>query len=220
MKKPTSSSNSRGCPQKLGRHYRILKPIPRARRALTKLWFRVLLLALVTEWGARRRALIIWRRRRRPDLDGPLDGLIDQVFLPWLYILDELIYQYISDKEIVDILGEELGKEYLTQVDMKEYHEGKVLFEVLAGASLAAKKTMAQSLTLISQYLGNPQFLEYLADMGYYVDQLTLLDMWMMASEWKDRQDLIKPLTPQMEARRQQKIQQQQQGPLQTQMQP
>jgi hypothetical protein len=152
-------------------------------------------------------------------LDGPLDGLIDQVFLPWLYILDELIYQYISDKEIVDILGEELGKDYLTQVDMKAYHEGKVIFEVLAGASLAAKKTMAQSLTLISQYLGNPQFLEYLADMGYYVDQLTLLDMWMMASEWKDRQDLIKPLTPQMEARRQQKIQQQQQGPLQTQMQ-
>lgn len=152
-------------------------------------------------------------------LDGPLDGLIDQVFLPWLYILDELIYQYISDKEIVDILGEELGKEYLDQINMKDYHEGKVIFEVLAGASLAAKKTMAQSLTLISQYLGNPQFLEYLADMGYYVDQLTLLDMWMMASEWKDRQDLIKPLTPDMEKRRAAKLQQQQQGPLQTQMQ-
>jgi hypothetical protein len=152
-------------------------------------------------------------------LDGPLDNLIDQVFEPWLYILDELIYQYISDKEIVDILGDELGQDYKTKVNMKEYHEGKVIFEVLAGASLAAKKTMSQSLTLISQYLGNPQFLEYLADMGYYVDQLTLLDMWMMASEWKDRQDLIKPLTPDMEKRRQQKIQQQQQGPLQTQMQ-
>ena len=151
-------------------------------------------------------------------LDGPLDGLIDQVFLPFLYILDELIYQYISDKEIVDILGEELGKDYIAQVDMKAYHEGKVIFEVLAGASLAAKKTMAQSLTLISQYLGNPQFLEYLADLGYYVDQLTLLDMWMMASEWKDRQDLIKPLTPDMEKRRAQKLQQQQQGPMQTQM--
>ncbi len=152
-------------------------------------------------------------------LDGPLDNLIDQVFEPWLYILDELIYTYISDKEIVDILGDQLGEEYKQQVNMKEYHAGKVVFEVLAGASLAAKKTMAQSLTLISQYLGNPQFLEYLADMGFYVDQLTLLDMWMMASEWKDRQDLIKPLTPAMEARRQAKLQQQQQGPMQTQMQ-
>lgn len=151
-------------------------------------------------------------------LDGPLDGLIDQVFMPWLYILDELIYQYISDKEIVDILGDELGEDYKTKVNMKEYHAGKVIFEVLAGSSLSAKRTMAQSLTLISQYLGNPQFLEFLADQGYYVDQLTLLDMWMMASEWKDRQDLIKPLTPQMEARRAQKLQQQQQGPMQSQM--
>src|SRR6204780_1705145 len=152
-------------------------------------------------------------------LDGPLDSLIDQVFEPWLYILDELIYQYLSDKEIVDILGDELGQDYKQKVNMKEYHEGKVTFEVLAGASLSAKKTMAQSLVLLEQFLANPQFLEFLADQGYYVDQLTLLDMVMMASDWKDRRDLIKPLTPQMEARRAQKLQQQQQGPMQTQMQ-
>jgi hypothetical protein len=151
-------------------------------------------------------------------LDGPLDGLIDQVFEPWLYILDELIYTYLSDKEIVDILGDELGQDYKQQVNMKEYHEGKVTFEVLAGASLSAKKTMAQSLVLLEQFLANPQFLEFLADQGYYVDQLTLLDMVMMASDWKDRRDLIKPLTPKMEARRQQKLQQQQQGPMQSQM--
>ena len=30
-------------------------------------------------------------------------------------------------------------------------------YEVLAGASLAAKRTMAQSLTLITQILENPQ---------------------------------------------------------------
>ena len=42
--------------------------------------------------------------------------------------------------------------------------------------------------------------------------------MVMMASDWKDRRDLIKPLTPKMEARRQQKLQQQQQGPMQSQM--
>jgi hypothetical protein len=168
-------------------------------------------------------------------LDGPLDAFLDQVFLPWLYILDELIFTYLSDKEIKDILGDELGKDYLASFDqdvdpadpnktikvdgMQEYHNGKVTFEVLAGASLSAKKTMAQSLVLLEQFLANPQFLEFLADQGYYVDQLTLLDMVMMASDWKDRRDLIKPLTPQMEARRQQKLQQQQQGPLQTQMQ-
>ena len=72
-------------------------------------------------------------------LDGPLDNFLDQVFVPWLYILDELIFNYISDAQIVDILGEQKGKEYLSQIDLKEYHEGKVTFEVLAGSSLSAK---------------------------------------------------------------------------------
>ena len=151
-------------------------------------------------------------------LDGPLDNFLDQVFVPWLYILDELIFNYISDAQIVDILGEQKGKEYLSQIDLKEYHEGKVTFEVLAGSSLSAKRTMAQSLTLITQFMQNPEFNEYLADMGLYIDWKMVFDMYMMASEWKDGDDIIKPLTPQMEARRQAKMQQQQQGPMQTQM--
>jgi len=149
-------------------------------------------------------------------LDGPLDNFIDQVFTPFLYILDELIFYYMSDQEIQDILGEEKGKDY--KVDLQKYHDGKIEFEVLASSSLAAKRTMAQSLTLITQFMQNPGFNEYLADMGMYIDWKTVFDMWLMASEWKDSQDIIKPLTPEMEQRRQAKIQQQQQGPMQTQM--
>lgn len=151
-------------------------------------------------------------------LDGPLDNFLDQVFVPFLYILDELIFKYISDAQIVDILGEELGQEYLQQIDMNEYHAGKVKFEVLAGASLAAKKVMVQSLTILTQFMQNPEFNEYLADMGLYIDYKQIFDMYMMASEWKDGRDIVKPLTPQMEARRQAKLQQQQQGPMQNQL--
>ena len=151
-------------------------------------------------------------------LDGPLDNFLDQVFLPWLYILDGLIFNYISDAQIVDILGEQKGKEYLAQIDLKDYHEGKVEFEVLAGSSLSAKRTMAQSLTLITQFMQNPEFNEYLADMGLFIDWQMVFNMYMMASEWKDGDDIIKPMTPQMEARRQAKMQQQQQGPMQNTM--
>ena len=151
-------------------------------------------------------------------LDGPLDNFLDQVFVPFLYILDELIFKYISGAQIVDILGEELGKDYLQEIDMNEYHAGKVKFEVLAGASLAAKKVMVQSLTILTQFMQNPEFNEYLADMGLYIDYKQIFDMYMMASEWKDGRDIVKPLTQQMEARRQAKIQQQQQGPLQNQL--
>lgn len=151
-------------------------------------------------------------------MDGPLDNFLDQVFTPFLYILDELVFRFVTDKELQDILGEELAKDY--KADLTKYHESfrKIQFEVLAGASLAAKRTMSQSLTLITQFMTNPQFNEYLADIGMYIDWKQVFDMWLMASEWKDRQDIVKPLTKEMEDRRQAKIQQQQQGPLQNQM--
>lgn len=140
-------------------------------------------------------------------LDGPLDNFIDQVFKPFLYILDKLVFEYMPDSEIVAILGQELGKDY--KVDLQEYHDGKVEYEVLAGSSLAAKRTMAQSLTLITQIFENPTIQQNLADInGEYIDFKPILNMWMEASEWKNRQDIIKPLTPEMKLKRQQQTQQ------------
>ena len=151
-------------------------------------------------------------------MDGPLDNFLDQVFTPFLYILDELVLRYVSDAELHDILGEKMGEDY--KADLQKYHDSfsKIEFEVLAGASLAAKRTMQQSLTLITQFMTNPQFNEYLADIGLFIDWEQIFDMWLMASEWKDRQDIIKKMTPEMEQRRAAKMQQQQQGPLQNQM--
>lgn len=149
-------------------------------------------------------------------LDGPLDNFIDQVFKPFLYILDELVFGYMTDQEIKDILGEELGKDYLDKLDLQEFHDGKVLFEVLAGSSLAAKRVMAQSLTLITQIFQNPEIQQFLAEVqGQYIDWTVILNMWLEASEWKDRQDVIKPMTDQMK----QMLAQKQQGPQQMAMQ-
>jgi hypothetical protein len=139
-------------------------------------------------------------------LDGPLDNLIDQVFLPFLYIMDYLVKCYVSDAEIMRILGDEMGKDY--QLDLKDFHSGKVEYEILAGASLAAKRTMAQSMALLTQIFENPGMQENLADInGEYIDFKPILNMWMEASEWKDKNDIIKPMTPVMVQRRQQKSQ-------------
>jgi hypothetical protein len=130
-------------------------------------------------------------------LDGPLDNFIEQVFSPFLYILDELVIEYISDAELTFICGEELGKAYV--LDLQKYHEGRMEFEVLAGASLSAKRIMAQSLTLITQIFENPQIQQNLAEInGEYIDFKPILSMWMEASEWKNRNDIIKPLTAEM----------------------
>lgn len=135
-------------------------------------------------------------------LDGPLDNFIEQVFTPFLYILDDLILNYISDKEIYDILGEEMGKDY--EVDLDAFHSAKIEYEVLAGAALAAKRTMAQSMTLLTQIFENPQIVEQLADTNEeYIDWKEILSMWLEASEWKNKNDIIKPMTAQMKQKRQ-----------------
>jgi hypothetical protein len=152
-------------------------------------------------------------------LDGPLDNFIEQVFKPWLYILDDLVFMYLSDAEIFSILGDEKGQDF--EVDLQKFHEAKIEYEVLAGASLAAKRTMSQSMTLIEQIFTNPNVQEFLADINQeYVDIKEILKMWMEASEWKNFNDIVKPMTPKMIQDRQAKSQAaQQQSKLATQQQ-
>ena len=150
-------------------------------------------------------------------LDGPLDNFIEQVFKPWLYILDMLVFEYFSDAEIYRILGQEKGKDF--EVDLAAFHDGIVEYEVLAGASLAAKRTMSQSMTLITQIFENPTIQQNLAEINEeYIDFRQILKMWMESSEWKDFNDIVKPMTQEMKDRQKQKGQAaQQQSKLATQ---
>jgi hypothetical protein len=135
-------------------------------------------------------------------LDGPLDNFIEQVFKPFLYVLDMLVFKYFSDGELFTILGDEMGKEF--EVDLQQFHDARHEYEVLAGASLAAKRTMAQSISLITQILENPMIQQNLAEINEeYIDFKVILDMWLQASEWKDKNDIIKPLTSAMKAKQQ-----------------
>ena len=135
-------------------------------------------------------------------LDGPLDNFIEQVFKPWLYVLDMLVFENFSDAEIYKILGEEMGKDF--ELSMQDFHDAVIEYEVLAGASLAAKRTMSQSMTLITQIFENPTIQENLADINEeYIDFKEILKMWMQASEWKDFNDIVKPMTQAMKDKRQ-----------------
>jgi hypothetical protein len=134
-------------------------------------------------------------------LDGPLDNFIEQVFKPWLYVLDMLVFENFSDAEIYKILGEEMGKDF--ELSMQDFHDAIIEYEVLAGASLAAKRTMSQSMTLITQIFENPTIQENLADINEeYIDFKEILKMWMQASEWKDFNDIVKPMTQAMKDKR------------------
>lgn len=153
-------------------------------------------------------------------LDGPLDNFIEQVFKPFLYILDELVFEYMTDQEIKDILGEKLGKDYLTKFNMQAFHDRKIMYEVLAGSSMAARRTMSQSLPIMFQLFQNAEIQQFLGEVqSKYIDWSVLLDMLLEVSEWRDKQDVIKPMTEDMKKMMAQKQQGQQQAQIAGQMQ-
>jgi hypothetical protein len=136
-------------------------------------------------------------------LDGPLDNFIEQVFKPFLSIIDMLVFNVMSDAAILHILGKEMGDNFLDAFKIQEYHDAQIEYEVLAGSSLAAKRTMAQSMVMLTQILDNPQIQTQLAEINEeYIDFKPIINMWLEASEWKNKQDIIKPMTKEMKAKR------------------
>lgn len=136
-------------------------------------------------------------------LDGPLDNFIEQVFKPFLSVIDMLVFNVMSDFAIMHILGKEMGEDFLNTFKIQDYHDAQIEYEVLAGSSLAAKRTMAQSMVMLTQILDNPQIQESLAEINEeYIDFKPIISMWLEASEWKNKNDIIKPMTAAMKAKR------------------
>jgi hypothetical protein len=136
-------------------------------------------------------------------LDGPLDNFIEQVFKPFLGVIDKIVYNVMSDSAIYHILGKEQGGDFLSGFNLQDFHNAQIEYEVLAGSSLAAKRTMAQSMVMLTQILDNPQIQQSLADINEeYIDYKPIITMWLEASEWKNKNDIIKPMTPAMKAKR------------------
>lgn len=136
-------------------------------------------------------------------LDGPLDNFIEQVFKPFLKVIDMLVFNVMSDAAIFHILGREQGSDFLNNFDLQDFHNAQIEYEVLAGSSLAAKRTMAQSMVMLTQILDNPQIQQSLADINEeYIDYKPIITMWLEASEWKNKNDIIKPMTAAMKQKR------------------
>jgi len=144
-------------------------------------------------------------------LDGPLDNFIEQVFKPFIGIIDMLTFTIMSDAAIHHILGREMGDDFLTRPEedgkrftIQQFHDAQIEYEVLAGSSLAAKRTMAQSMVMLTQILDNPQIQQSLAEINQeYIDFKPIISMWLEASEWKNKNDIIKPMTADMLQRQQ-----------------
>lgn len=126
-------------------------------------------------------------------LDGPSSRVVDQIFVPWLYQMDDLNNDLLPTNVLRRVLGEELGTVYLG--DHIEFRNAKFEYEVLAGAHLGAKKEMAQALPIIIQLLNNPTFVKNVNDGHYQFDAVAIFKAFTDAAGWKFSQDFLRPMT-------------------------
>jgi hypothetical protein len=127
-------------------------------------------------------------------LDGPTGRFVRQVFVPWLYQMDELDNDLLPTSVIRDILGEKIGNDF--KIDHIKLRNAKVEYEVLAGSSLGAKKEMAQSLPIMIQLLNNPTFVANANDAGYQFDAPAIFQAFVDAAGWKFSQQFLRMMTP------------------------
>ncbi len=130
-------------------------------------------------------------------LQGPVSRFVKTVLEPWIYTVDDLVNEEMPESQFKTILGDELGTDYIKNFDLEKYCNGRTKFDILAAQHLASKKGMAQMLPLMSQIFENQQLLKQLNQMGWTVDALELVAMFCEVSEWTNRSNLIRKMTPQ-----------------------
>ena len=158
-------------------------------------------------------------------LQSPVERVIDGVFLPFLRFVYRMVKERMPISEIRDVLGERAED---LRVDFQDFLDAPVKFDTLAGTRLAAKNKMAQALAFLLEVFGNQALVQQLSETGYKVNAMELVNMVLEMSEWKNKRDLILPMTDEEKQMRQQQseaasqaqsksalLQQKQQGDLQ-----
>lgn len=131
-------------------------------------------------------------------LDGPEGRFIRQIFLPWMYQMDELNNDMLPTKVMKEVLGEELGETFeQNKFDHIQFRNAKIEYEVLAGAHLGAKREMAQSIPFVMQLLNNPTYAQNVNDSGWIFDGIAIFKALSDFSGWKYSQPFLRKMTPQ-----------------------
>ncbi len=144
-------------------------------------------------------------------VQGFVERIATRVMIPFFYAMAEMNAALMPLKTLKYILDEELQHNYAgtgdKPADLTDILNARVKFEVSAASRLQARRNMAQSLPVITQFLMNQQVMQALAIEGKKVDIDEILKMFFMVSDWKNFDDVIKPMTPEDQQRYQQTLQ-------------
>jgi hypothetical protein len=126
-------------------------------------------------------------------LDGPMNRFIEQIFIPWLYTLDELNNDLLPSTVLRQVLGEKMEEDF--EVDHELFRNAKIEYEVLAGAHLGAKRSMAQAIPEYLQLINNPTYTANINDAGYIWDGIAVLDGLNELSGWRFGRPFVRKMT-------------------------
>lgn len=138
-------------------------------------------------------------------LDGPVERIINQIFTPFLFIMDALNNQLLPTADIRKLLTDKGVS--VAKFDHVQYRNTKVAFEVLAGAHLGPKREMTQFLSVIEQIAINPTLVQAAAEADMAFNFAGWFKTFSELSGFRFSQNFFVPMTPQQKKRRDQNTQ-------------
>lgn len=131
-----------------------------------------------------------------------VEKLSNNVIVPFLYSAHEMNRALLPVATLKYILNDELEHEYTKQNgDIVELLNSRVKFSIFAGAKMQARRSMAQALPILIQFLTSEQTTQQLSLQHKKVDVAMLLKMMFEVSDWRNYYDVVVPMTPEEEQR-------------------
>ena len=125
-----------------------------------------------------------------------VDKLANQVIVPFLYDCMEMNQSFLPPSQLEWIMNDELQHDYLTQGgDIVDILNSRVKFSILAGSKMQSRRNMSQGLPLLVQFITNPEIMQQLAIENKKVDVNELVRMYFEASDWKNMNDVVIPMS-------------------------
>ena len=128
-------------------------------------------------------------------LQAPVERVIDGVLIPFLNFLYAMVKERMPVKEIREILGDQMTEDLV--VDLNDFFNADIKFDTLAGTRLAARTRMAQALPFLLEVFGNQALVTQMGQTGWKVNVMEMVAMVMDVSEWKNKRNLVVPMTDQ-----------------------
>lgn len=134
-------------------------------------------------------------------LDGPVERFIRQVFVPWLYIMDELNSKRLPARTLREILDEDMAHDY-GKFDHIAWRNARVNYQVLAGSHLGPRKQMAEFMPFVQQLVNTPPIMQALSEAGQIFDAPAFVKTWAQLAGWPYVQPFFRPMTPEEQQKR------------------